>query len=274
MSIEQKFVPMSEANTVRVRTTATLPFQLHEEVGLNLKRIDAICQVGGFQYLKIQNDPKGETSHAVPQIVGIDRSGSAVAGKVRLKEAPTFQSEYTPDTPAFYLDRMKQGRWKNLTILLNTEEMKRRILSSDARVTDPSEWGNEINKALKMAMVKNGTRHLVKDLDRFDQFFTLLFYSLVYSDEIISLAKGESGPLETLSKMAGSLAITGMVMTTLYSTFYGVEKPGKGRRISLFYGPELDRTAVLLALAYTSRLAKGISKDKQNNSPVRTNPRS
>ena len=228
--------------------------------------------MGGFRYLKIQNDPRGETSRAIPQVVGIDRSGSAVAGKVGMKEAPTFQSEYTLDP---HSDRpQKQARWKDLTISLNTEEMKRRILASDGRVTDPRQWGEEINSVLRRTMVRNGTRHLVKDLNRFDQFLTPFFYSLVYWDEIISLAKGEAGPLETLSKMGGSLALVGMVMTTVDSFFYGFERPGKGRRVSLFYGPELDRAVVLLAIAYTSRLAKAVPKDKQNNLPGRTKPRS
>ena len=92
-------------------------------------------------------------------------------------------------------------------------------------------------------------------------------YSFLYSDGIVNLAKGEAGPLEVLSSMGRGLAITGMVLTTLHSFSYGVEKPGEGRRVSLFFGAELDRAVILLALAYSSRLAKGIPKDGR---PVRT----
>jgi len=261
MSPEREFVPMSEANTERVRTTATLPFQLHERVGLNVKRIHSICQLAGFSHLKIQNDPSGETSQAVPQIVGLDRNGSAVAGKAAVKNVPTYQSDYSPD-PVFDVGRpMKQAVWKNLTVSLNTEEMKQRILLSDERVTDSSEWGKQIDEALKKATLRSGVRHLVGDIGRVEKILSLFFYTLVYSEDLVSIAKDDTSLLEAIPMFATSFALTGVVMTAMNSLAYGTEKPGEGRRASFFFGPELDRAIALAVSTYTGRLAKGLSED-------------
>jgi len=272
MSVEHQFVPMSEANTACLRTTATLPFHLHEEVGLNVKRIHAICQVSGFRHLVIRNDPEGERSRATPQVVGIDRNGSAVGGKVAFREVPAFKSDYTEVHYGTF--PQKQARWKNVVISLNTQEITQRILHSERKVTDSDEWGKEINKALKKAMTESGTRHLVKDLTRIDLIFTLVGNWLIYKNDLIEIVKEGIDPQVALSRLALRTVSVGVIFTTISSLFDGVEKPGEGRRVSLLYGPELDRAVVLLALAYSSRLAKGISKDGKNNKLVRTNPRS
>ena len=259
MSPERKFVPMSEANTERIRTTATLPFQLHEEVGLNVKRLHVICQVSGFSHLRIRNDPQGETSQEVPQIVGIDRDGTAMAGKAKVKKVPTFQIDYSPTSE--YGEPWKQARWQNLTISLNTEEMNQRILLSDESVKNPTMWGEEIHKALKSGTLKAGTRHLVKDFERYEKLLTLLGFTLHSSFEIGGALTGNIEPEAVVPGIAYRIALLGTVMTGLHSFLYGLEKPGEGRRISLFFGPELDRAAALLALTYTQRLAEGITEN-------------
>jgi hypothetical protein len=266
MSIENKFVPMSEANTERIRTTATLPFQLHEQVGLNVRRIHTICQVAGFRSIRIQNDQRGETSQSFPQIVGIDRNGSAVAGKVALKEVPTYQSDFPHGDSLSEAD--KQSRWKNLNISLNTEEMKQRILLSGRRVTDSLEWGKQLDSVLKRAMVKNGALHLVKDITRSEQKNALLLYTAFASFRLLSHAIYNYGPQEFLFYSTLHFVITGTSITTMSSAVSGVERSGQGRRVSLFYGPELDRALILLAIAYTSRLAKGVPKDEHKNLPL------
>lgn len=260
MSLERKFVPMSEANTERIRTTATLPFQLHEEVGLNVKRLHLICQVSGFSHLRIRNDPQGETSQEVPQVVGIDRDGTAIAGKAKIKKAPTFQLDHSP---AFMFEKpWRQARWQNLTISLNTEEIKQRILLSDESVNNPIIWGKEIHKALKSGTLKAGTHHLLKDFESYEKILTLLGFALHSSFEIGGALTGNIEPEAVVPRIAYRIALLGTVMTGLHSFLYGLEKPGEGRRISIFFGPELDRAAALLALTYTQRLAKGISEDK------------
>ena len=261
MSAERKFVPMSEANTGRLRTTATLPFQLQEEVGLNVKRLHAICQVAGFRHLRIQNDPEGETSQSVPQIIGIDNNGTAIAGKAKIKKAHTFHVDYSPTSE--YKKPWKQARWQNLTISLNTEEMKQRILLSDESVRDPTRWGEEINRALRKAATKEGVRHLVNDLERFEKLLTLFAFALVSSDEIVDALAGNIEPKTVVPRIAFSFALLSAVMTGIDSLGYGREKPGGGRRISLFLGPELDRAVALLALTYTQRLAKGITENSK-----------
>ena len=267
MSAERKFVPMPEANTSRLRTTATLPFQLHEEVGLNVKRLHAICQVSGFSHLRIRNDPQGETSQEIPQVVGIDREGTAIAGKVKIKKVPTFQFDHSPvdHSPAFVFGRhWKQSRWQNLTISLNTEEMKQRIRLSDESVKNPTMWGEEIHRALKSGTLKAGTHHLLKDFKRFEKIFTLFMYTLMSSEEILSVARGDLGLGNLAPTLAVDAVLIGTFMTVMHSLGYGVEKPGEGRRISLFFGPELDRAVTLLVLTHTQSLAKGITENNKS----------
>ena len=261
MSAERKFVPMSEANTGRLRTTATLPFQLQEEVGLNVKRLHTICQVAGFRHLRIQNDQEGETSQSVPQVIGIDNDGTAIAGKAKIKRAPTFHVDYSPTSK--YMEYWKQSVWQNLTISLNTEEMKQRILLSDESVGNPTRWGEEINGALKKAAIKEGTRHLVKDFRRFEKLLTLFGFAAATSSEMIDALTGNLEPEAIVPRIASSVVLFGTIMTGLHSLTSGPERQGEGRRISLFFGPELDRAVALLALTYTQRLAKGITENSK-----------
>ena len=262
MSVERKFVPMPEANTSRLRTTATLPFQLQEEVGLNIKRLHAICQVAGFRHLRIQNDPQGETSQAVPQVVGVDHDGTAIAGKAKIKRASTFQAAYSP-SPEYEL-LWKQARWQNLTISLNTEEMKQRILLSDENVRNPERWGEEINGVLKKAVIKEGVHHLVNDFKWYEKLLTLFGFAVFFSDEIVNALAGNLEPKTIVPRIAFSYALFGTLMTGLHSFLWGAERQGGGRRISLFYGLELDRAIALAVLTYTQRLAKGITEDSKS----------
>ena len=262
MSAECKFVPMSDANTWRLRTTATLPFQLHEKVGLNVGAIERLCQVAGFRHLRIQNDPNGETSQAIPQVVGFDARGAAIAGKAAFKEVPTSQFDYSPGLK--FERGFKQARWKNLTVSLNTQEMKQRILRSDGKVTDSEEWGRETDKALKRAVIKSGTRHLVCDFDCYDKGMALLVYSLI-STWTAFLARGgkvDLGPYETAGVFILYTVVFGAYTTAWGSSKYGKEKSGEGQRAGLIFGPEIDRAITLAVLTYTSKLAKGIPEDK------------
>ena len=252
---------MPDANTWRLRTTATLPFQLHEKVGLNVGAIERLCQVSGFRHLRIQNDPNGETSQAIPQVVGIDARGTAIAGKAAFKEVPTSQFDCSPEHE--YL-AFKQARWSDLTVSLNTQEMKQRILLSDNKVTDSEEWGRETDKAIKRSVIKSGIRHLVCGLDAYDKVISLLIYSLV-STSTIFVARGgrvDLGPYETAAVFISFAVGIGAFTTAWGSSRYGKEKPGEGQRVNLINGPELDRAIALAVLTYTSKLAKGIPEDK------------
>jgi len=247
---------MTEANTDRVRTTANLPFQLHEEVGLNVRRLETICQIAGFRHLRIQNDPHGETTETVPQVVGINPDGSASAGKVRVNKIPTYRVMYSLNNRAalFY----KQVVWKDMTIFLNTEEIKQRILFADESVRNPVMWGNEINNALKSATFRSGAHHLIRELGVFDRAASITNYSVMFYTALRGASEHNLDPLNTAYMIAYALVLVGTSFTLATSLIYGFEREGEGRRISFFFGPELDRAVALALVTKTGRLAKAI----------------
>ena len=77
-------------------------------------------------------------------------------------------------------------------------------------------------------------------------------------------------PKTTAHTIAAVIVMNGVMFTTLHSLGYGFEKKGEGRRVSLFYGPELDRALVLALVVPTGRLAKAIPKGNKSEKPLTT----
>lgn len=90
---ERKYVPMPYANTDRVTTSATLPFAMHQEIGLDLSMIHRLLQIGGIKSLTINSDRNGKTSGSEVEIVGFSPNGGAYAGKTKTNTVPQSTQE-------------------------------------------------------------------------------------------------------------------------------------------------------------------------------------
>lgn len=262
MSIENQFVLMPEAQTERIRTVAKLPFGIENDIGMNISKLQIALQLGGIDHLKILSETEGEKSSVSTSIVGMDAQGNAYAGRSKMNVVPVSSSEVSNTEGEEF---RKQTQWLNLSISLNTEELKQRLMTSGKSVRKPQYWAIEINKALKREINKNCIRHLVGDFSVFEK----ILVPLVYADDIAhSMNMGllnimtrtfSPQPLNVLS-LLGNLTYSGIFFSAWDSMVYGPEKKGQGRRISLFLGYEIDRAALLLVHTSTSTFAKASEK--------------
>lgn len=251
MSIENKFIPIAEANTRFVRTDLSLPFNQEEKIGLNIQRLHALMQIGGACSLKIINDSTNETSSVQSSVLGFDTQGNAFAGKSKMNNVPISSSEMR-DQYDWYIE--KQARWINLDIKINTEEIKQRLLQSGKIVTEPKNWSISIDQSLKRQIAKNCGEHLIGHFNIKDKLYTGFLLSMCSLPLLIT----DFPNSRSLTTYLSFFIRQSMIWTVFDSLRYGVEKSHQGRRASIFYGFEFDRLALLYLLTNTSTLAKNL----------------
>lgn len=248
------YTPIPEANTGRIRSTVVLPFRLEEQIGLNTKKIEVLCQIAGISHLKIQNEEQGRTTQVVPQILGVDGQGTAVSGAASVSKVPTFRNSHESGEPTIF----KPERWAGVTIRINSEEIKNRLLKADQIVNKVDPWAKEINSALKRSIRDSGVRHLMS-LEGFEKIVPVIIYSLD-----IFLASGEiwkGAPEQFLPNLIYQATFSGVYWNFYRSVFgSGPEKKGRGSRITMSLGPEIDRVAVLYLASLGRPVAKKLAK--------------
>ncbi len=241
---------MPDAQTSRLRTTVQLPFQTEESIGLNVEKIQSLCQLSGFSHLRIQNQEDPKTSKSAVMPVGINSFNTAIGGKASIETEPIYLEETDLSHQAF----RKQSRWFNLKISLNQEEMKQRMLLSKKDLREATHWARDINQALTQGIVRAGVKQLFSGLSTEEKSTSAFVYGLGLFNA--------SSPVGLVSYFAT------MALVSNYFQIYrfGGEnfKEGSGHRYSLFLGPELDRALILLIIAHTQKLAKPVELKSTN----------
>lgn len=262
MSVENRFVPLSEANTSRLRTVVDLPFGIEDSIGLNVPRTHLLCQVAGFRFLRIETDWEGETSQVVPQIVGVNSQGGAYAGAASIKRVSACNYEYKGRDGLY---TWKQARWSDLRLTFNVNEIQQRIMDSGNNVREVGLWSQEINTALKQGIVRAGVRHLVFGLDASEKVLTAVNYSsqLNLATDFSLLIRSPGFHALNFPLLMIEFIGVSIIFNVFHSVNYGRERGGSGRRLSLFMGPELDRAAVLSVLSRTQPLVREIAEENR-----------
>lgn len=252
---QSKFTPLNEVSTDRINTLVSLPFGLSEKVGINTRFIQALLQIGGIRQLNIIGDWDGKTSQVVPTIVAMDSRGSALAGRVEINQAPVQDYEVESNKKKSF----SQSKWTDLDLKLNLAEIQRIIRDKDCDVREPIAWAKEIDKALRQGIISAGMDNLLHNLSTYDKFISLFMYVGLF------LIAAEASPIHLmLDKFNPHAPSFGVIFSyflsagiplTIFESFYGVERSGEGRRISLVIGPELDRALVLGIAGNFGRLA-------------------
>lgn len=235
---KEGYVPLSEVYSESIRSGLNLPFGLSDEIGLNVKKAEWLAQVGGLRTVVIKNDPNGETSKVQHNIVGINKDGSGMAGASKVDYAPTSGLEMKQDKY-----RIHSARWADVTIKINTEEVTNRILGKSLTATDPNSWVPDLNRAISTEVRKAGNKQLLPISPDYFGFFWVYSWNAFYAISSAIEAERFSVPLVLLS-IAGKNIVSGIVWETISTIFSGAESRGKGSRLTLGIGPELDRAAV------------------------------
>lgn len=254
---KEVYTPLPEANTERVRSTLVLPFKLEEQIGLNTGKIELLAQIGGISHLKIQNDEHGRTSQVVPQIVGVDGQGTAVSGAASVERIPVYSNDHERSG---LLSRYKTERWTGVTIRINSEEIKSKLLKADQIVNKSDPWAKEINSAVKKSIVDSGVRHLMS-LEGHEKILATFVYSI---DILLASSTVWAGtPEEFLPNLLYQAMITGVLWNFVKPVLgNGPERWGEGSRVSLSMGPEIDRVVVLCIASLGKPVVKTLEKSK------------
>ncbi len=246
----EQYTPIPEVNSDRLRFQVTYPFGLEENIGVRVSRVETLCQIAGFNKLIFQSEDKDTTSSVQSAIVGMTASGTAMAGKTRVKMIPPFTYKQDEDSHGEPQQDMmkKHSIWPDLEVKINVSEIKQRLNLLKKPVKDVVVWSAHTNSALKKSIVRAGVYHLIADMDIHD-----IAYAGILNGVISTGVKFFSDPLYCFF-------IFSSVFTIKEFVEYGIETRGSGRRISLFLGPEVDRALALATLTLVQPLAAPVNK--------------
>lgn len=247
------FVPVSSLNTFekRVGFVGDFPEWLDlDKIAINWKRTQTICNLGGIYRVLVWGSNDGESSKTIPQIAGFNLRGEAYASKVSAStQVPFFDNRSTA------LNSKAEHPFREVVahITLNNNEIVQRIQNQGKNVRSTEAWAHHINKSLGQGLENIGLKHLVIELNRRDNL--LAVYEYVFP---IALLTG----INTFYKLIGlnyHPDFTDYLL--LYAaglSFEFIRRVHHRGRLSLFYGPQLDRALALVALTRTSRLVKSL----------------
>lgn len=235
----ERIVPIAEVQTDRITIEGRLPYQLDQQLGIREKHLTRLLQLGGISHITVVFDHNGDTTKTLTQAVSVNSDGSATAGATRVKSVDLSTSSSKSDEA-----KSKQSAWIDTEATINVAEMQQRILHNDERVTNPKAWKAGLDTAISSAVTRESIKHLLELPQLFEYGVDGLGAYAVHTMitvMAVSHKQGDEIPIFALKQMM----FAGILATVLQSFSDGIERPGKGRRFSLFFGVEIDRAILL-----------------------------
>ncbi|MFA5933322.1 MAG: hypothetical protein WCV81_03625 [Microgenomates group bacterium] len=252
---KNNFIPIEEASYEGARFNVVLPnFVDTERIGVNTQAIHRFCRLGGIKHLRVTGNTDGETSSFTPTIVGYDSQGNAYAGKTGIKTiVPTFTQ--TSDEDGYSelgMYKPHASTWVNTNIDLNLNEITKNIeeeerWQGDLRSTDA--WSYYLNKSIKNGLTNAGIKHLVWGFSKSEVFRHAFQYGMMGFFH----ATFDNGSLESLINRV----VIGSTLLNLFDAAVA-SRNIRDHRVSIFFGPQLDRAAILKILSARTTLVASI----------------
>lgn len=225
----KKYIPLSEVRTDRISSSLNLPYDMESRVGLNVRKMENIMQLGGISQALLANT-RGRYG---VRIAGISGSGTAL-GTVTSVTTSEYESSERQGN-------VHNSKWTDIKIFINSDGILQKLRNDNDQKPDKADkWASELNQRIKIDLLKAGNRQLLK-MDGADVFNSLLFYP------IMAVVKN-SVSTDLFRNMPNYLYF---LFTNLALNFFlirkdGVESQGYGTRLTLMpLGPELDRALIL-----------------------------
>jgi hypothetical protein len=253
--IEKGFVPLSEIDqkepSGRVFIDLNLPDYVNtDNIGVNLPRIEKICSLSGIEVVSIAG-VNGDTSKEVPVVTGVNKDGSAMAGKaVEKVTAPTFAHLQGP----LPIHEDMGRRTTALLIGVNISELSKKASESEAGSRDTLIWAKNLDSAVKTPLRKAGTENLISHWDLNSKLYYLTMPG------IIGLIDAVASTNVTSEQYAGQLVALSL---TLRAVEYIETHKDMHFRHSLFVGPQLDRALALQIKTRTQNIIADLHPDKK-----------
>lgn len=259
--------PISEIayRSKRVRMHVPFPSWVDtENIGINLLKTERLMNLGGIKHIRVVGDVIGERTSSMPVSIGTAPDGSQYAGMGGAKEKTkslSLDSGVEGDRHVF-----RNSEWTASVMHFNIEEIQRRIEEKKGNLRKADSWAPYLDSTLRWGIRKAGTEHLLTHFTTLQKAFShfyinintgILHASNLSIEHIIARSQPRIPSLGTLLFL---YTVNFIVWTGLSSFVRGIEdKSGKGYRLSIFPGYEIDRAAVLQVLSRTNKLVKTIS---------------
>jgi ribosomal protein L22 len=239
MSEIDRYIPIADIQTPRIRTQIDLPYHLEDRIGLNTKYLQTLIQIAGIKHVRISTE-NTKTPETKVSITGINNDGSAIAGKAKAESISTHSQSLQPDNPK--LTSSKNYSWPSLNIVLNPNETRDQLLDSSgnnySELKNPNNWSREINKAIKNAIRNAGRKNLVETTPT-------LLDGMWIAGLGFSLTPFLSSQFPDPHNILFHYGMRYFSQT--FVIFTENFQKGEGYRLSLIAGYELDRFALLQA---------------------------
>lgn len=257
-SIEKGFMPLRKAQSEQVRFQVSLPEFIDQGgIGVNLREIHRLCQIGGIRRLVVFGVEDVDTSKATPQILGFNSQGSAYMGKAGSNTIIPPTESYSAINPESFWRHTQS--WRDAVIVVNMDEVSKRITSDEKwaeGIRDLKAWSHYLNKGIKDGISKEGVSHLLKLPDK----VSLAIFGVAVTTNTAGLWRLEPQSTQFLELLTNYF-LMGAGWNTLDRVFGRKPKlSDQNTRYTLFWGPEVDRAILLKILTKTSTLVKQIPR--------------
>lgn len=245
-------LPSTEVkNASGVRITLDLPpFVDQERIGINVRRIQTMMQVGGIRSLHIY-DSDSAVSKVNPNVGGFNLDGSLVAvGAHAIEEVPVFET--ATEHVLFSQSLMHSGQWADAKIKINRSEIMDRMGNDKVNLRSTDRWSTELDDAVRQGISRIGSRYLVLGLDADNRRMFPSPY--LYGTSVTVLGEHNDN---TENYITNNLGIS-LAFNILGRIFHHQSGSKDGYRWSLFFGPQIDRAIVLKGLTSAVKTVKEV----------------
>lgn len=225
-----------------------------DRIGVDLDRIYKLCKIAGIGRIVMIGEVGGETSTTIPQVVGMNSDGSAIASRSVVEtDSPAFDSSSNPWSP----DRRTDNRLINISIKANIDEISMKIADSKEGVRSTSGWARELDKGVRTPIRSLGTRNLVTTRPHISPDlwpllnapgFMLNTINFPPDDLIDAVFYGSQFSVYLISRAQSKL----------------MSKINDDHRFSLIPGPQLDRAVWFSVVLASGKLIKDMYPDQKN----------
>lgn len=245
--LERGFVPLPLAHTENIHFNLALPdYVAQERIGVNLRKISRLMNVVGIR--RFEMEVVDEANRSTPAIEGFDSQGNAFAS-ITAERVPdvTTEKKSVPGSTFWKLDQQT-----DLKVRLSLINITERV----ANLRSEQSWAEEIDRAVKEALRKEGRKQLIFESVKRD----LKFAAITLSARLTILHANTFGlSLQDLDSVGGVLSqyialdIGRGIWKTTARLF------GNHPRFSFFLGPQFDRVALLQTMSRSRKTVKQIS---------------